>query len=515
MADFIKCASCGKNLSVDVEKTLALCPACGSPFSASLQKDRRLGDYLIKERLGTGGMGEVFLAEQISMQRPVALKVLPSSLTNDKLYMERFFREVRMLAQIDHPGVVKAYEAGMDNGVCFFSMMLVSGKDIKKMIDAGRKFSEEEMLKTAIAVAEALKCVWRRHKIIHRDVKPANIIIDNENNVRLMDLGISRKESENTDLTTSGGMVGSPSYISPEQAKSEKTLDCRADIYSLGATCYHMLAGEAPFQGPNAMAVISMHLTETAPDITGKRPDISNRSAGMIKKMMAKKKEERFKDWDDFLDYAEESLALLKITSELRNESITQARKHILPSAIYAPLMKLGVKLKPRRKISRGRIAALAVLLVLFTMMLSAIVRKSVKEETFRKNSSICANALSLAENAPPAKFSEAISALDTALKLVPEYRETLLKAQENLKERIISYRKDQLVEKIQKDMLRLRSKSADFEKKSDFNSALALWNSYNGTGEFKNSEIFKKEYARACEYLKTKISNMEKGINE
>ncbi len=269
------------------------------------QQLARIGDYVIESQIGSGGMGLIYKAKQISMHRIVALKVLRENLVSSQEYLDRFFREVRLLASMEHPNMVRVYEGGSDRGKVWFSMEYVQGEDLSLyLMRKTIHFSEYQTRYIARRVASALVYAWNTQRIIHRDVKPANIMLTKSGEIKLLDLGISRKLDDSPDAPgkTSGGLlVGSPTYMSPEQASAGNDIDFRTDVYSLGVTLYHILAGKPPYDGTGVADVITQHFTAPIPDIREVRPDISRRFANVIKKMMAKQKEDRFASWEDFI----------------------------------------------------------------------------------------------------------------------------------------------------------------------------------------------------------------------
>ena len=263
----------------------------------------RIGDYMIDSRLGSGGMGMVYKAKQISMHRFVALKVLRENLSTDRVYLERFFHEVRVMAAMEHPNMVRVYEGGMDKNMAYFSMEYIEGLDLKRLLDCRYVFPELEVIDVALQVASALSYAWQKDRLVHRDVKPANIMRLKDGTVKILDLGISKKLSASSGqdvfVTNTGVMVGSPSYMSPEQARSNTDIDFRADIYSLGISLYQLLAGVPPYDGKSAVEVVTQHFSAPVPDVRSVRADVSGRFAQLIKKMMAKEREDRFGSWDE------------------------------------------------------------------------------------------------------------------------------------------------------------------------------------------------------------------------
>ena len=270
------------------------------------QQFARIGDYVIESQIGSGGMGLIYKAKQISMHRIVALKVLRDNLVSNQKYLDRFFREVRLLASMEHPNMVRVYEGGNDRGNVWFSMEYVQGDDLNLyLMRRTFKFSEYQARYIARRVAAALEYAWNYQRIIHRDVKPANIMLTKSGEIKLLDLGISKKLDDDPNAlghtTADGLLVGSPTYMSPEQVSAGKDIDFRTDMYSLGITLYHILAGKPPYDGTSVVDVITQHFSAPIPDIREVRPDISRRFANIIKKMMAKQKEDRFASWEDFI----------------------------------------------------------------------------------------------------------------------------------------------------------------------------------------------------------------------
>lgn len=270
------------------------------------QQLARVGDYVIESQIGSGGMGLIYKAKQISMHRIVALKVLRDNLVSNQKYLARFFREVRLLASMEHPNMVRVYEGGNDRGNVWFSMEYIQGDDLNLyLMRRTFKFSEYQARFIGRHVALALAYAWNYQRMIHRDVKPANIMLTKRGEIKLLDLGISKKLDDDPNAmghtTADGLLVGSPTYMSPEQVSAGKDIDFRTDIYSLGITLYHILAGKPPYDGTSVVDVITQHFSAPIPDIREVRPDISRRFANVIKKMMAKQKEDRYASWEDFI----------------------------------------------------------------------------------------------------------------------------------------------------------------------------------------------------------------------
>lgn len=307
------CSYCG--VKIEADSTLAgkiiQCPKCSHAVKVSeglMRGGMVLGGYSLEKLLGKGGMGEVWLATQTSMGRKVGLKILAHGLSKDPEFIARFNQEMKLVAKLDHPGIVSAYEAGFDKGFYFLATSYVNGATLEAKMDAGKIFGEEEALAIAGKVAEALKYAWNKHRILHRDIKPANIMVDDNGDVKLMDMGISKSLLEDKSLTMTGSILGTPYYMSPEQAKAEKDIDHRADIYSLGATLYHMLTGRFPYNATTSMGVLAMMISENATPIREISPKISVKCERLIAKMMAKDKENRQGSWQEVIDDIEQVL---------------------------------------------------------------------------------------------------------------------------------------------------------------------------------------------------------------
>lgn len=533
MTQSLSCPLCGETLS---DAALTNCPKCGGRIEsdapqkqesspASTGSRTRVGDYFIECGIGSGGMGEVYLAKQISMKREVALKILHRDLAADDKYLERFFREVRLLAQIEHPNVVRAIEAGMEGDLCYFSMEYAHGKDIKRHIDLKRRFSEQETLHIAIEIASALKYAWDKHKLIHRDVKPANVILTPDGEVKLMDLGISKRQSENSEITLAGMMVGSPTYISPEQARAEKDMDFRADMYSLGASMFHMLAGEAPYDADSPVAVISMHLSAPIPDIRDRRPDISKATATLIMKMMAKDKMERYKTWDAAISQMEDILERRQSAGSRDAAAPDATRKaqrrfkSILPKAKGA-LSKASSPLetlagwRPAILIAqpRHRIIALCVLLAIMLLAFASVVNRSVQDAKSAQESRRLQNALAAAAQCPPESRPEVIGVLELIVKEAKPGSEIAAQAQAGIK--LLERRS--LEERGQADLDRKafalkaqKARSLQLENAGKFEEAIRSWNEYAESNDQRSSP----EVKNALEYLKRMKKEKEDGL--
>jgi len=258
--------------------------------------------YKILGKLGAGAMAVVYKAKQLSLNRTVAIKVLPGRFTENPEYVERFYKEGQAAGKLNHPNIVQAVDVGEAGGYHYFVMEYVKGKTIYDDLAAGKIYSEQDALDIAIQVVKALD---HAHSVglIHRDVKPKNIMITEEGLVKLADMGLAR---ETTDVelakTEKGKAYGTPYYIAPEQIRGEMDIDGRADIYGLGATLYHMLTGRVPFMADDPSDVMRKHLREELVPPDHINTSLSAGISEVIEVMMAKNKENRYSDCEELLE---------------------------------------------------------------------------------------------------------------------------------------------------------------------------------------------------------------------
>ena len=259
--------------------------------------------YQMLQKLGKGSMGVVYKAKQQSVDRVVAIKILLEPLAQNKEFIKRFEREAMIAAKLSHNNVVNAIDAGVIDGHYFFVMEYVEGPTIKDFLDKNKTFDEKEALRITLAIAEALKHAAQRG-LIHRDIKPENVILTKEGEVKLADLGLARLTDDDKWVLSEAGMaIGTPYYISPEQVRGQTNIDIRADIYSLGATLYHMVTGKVPYSGESPNEVMRKHVD---PNVALVPPDhLNSRLSGglgmVVETMMAKNREHRYQTPDDLI----------------------------------------------------------------------------------------------------------------------------------------------------------------------------------------------------------------------
>ncbi|MCK6473550.1 MAG: serine/threonine protein kinase [Planctomycetes bacterium] len=277
---------------------------------ANSWKGRQLGDFKILSVLGQGGMGAVFRANQVTMDREIALKILTPTLAGDKVFRERFLREARAVAKLNHPNIVAGIDVGEADGVYFFAMEFIDGDSLGQRLKRKGKLPEKEALEyirqTALALDHAHK-----NGLLHRDVKPDNVLIGKDNVAKLADLGLARvgydrnddgdKDSKVVDhddpgLTRQGQTVGTPFYISPEQATGESDLTPGTDLYSLGATLFHLLTGRYPYEGSSGGSIMMKHVRSPVPDPRKADKGVSEHAASVCVKLMQKDPKKRYLD---------------------------------------------------------------------------------------------------------------------------------------------------------------------------------------------------------------------------
>jgi serine/threonine-protein kinase len=280
------------------EKTDVFTGPTAGAESAAPDEDlagRSLGDFNILRRLGEGGMGHVYLARQISLNREVALKFLRPELAANKVSLQRFKKEAESIGRVTHGNIVHIYGIYEVEGLHFMALEFVEGRNLREFMERRRVIDVRTGLNIMGQVASALQRA-SESGIVHRDIKPENILITKKEEVKVADFGLSRAfvDSGQPHLTQSNVTMGTPLYMSPEQVEGKKSLDQRSDIYSFGVTCYHMFAGQPPFRGESPFEVAVQHVQKEPQPLNEIRPDLPADLVLMIHRMMAKKPEARY-----------------------------------------------------------------------------------------------------------------------------------------------------------------------------------------------------------------------------
>lgn len=317
--------------------------------------------YTIQKEIGKGGMATVYLAIQSSLNRPVVLKVL-SKVSTDKFeeQAERFIAEGHILASLNHPNIITIYDIGVSNNLFYISMEYVHGGDLKNRLDL--PFSIDETLDIMLKISSALNEA-HKHGIVHRDVKPANILFHDEHTPLLTDFGIAKQVDTDNDLTSTGIFLGSPNYVSPEQADGI-AIDGRADIYSLGCIFYEMLTGKKPYTSNSVVDVVIQHKQSPIPVL----PSEFKEFQPLLNRMMAKNRDERTPDAETLINDISALIKKRKKRSILIDFDITGAaslpparRREIREKQILGGLLLMGLILFSSMKYVEIRIKAPAV----------------------------------------------------------------------------------------------------------------------------------------------------------
>jgi eukaryotic-like serine/threonine-protein kinase len=254
--------------------------------------------YELEELVGAGGMSSVYRAQDTLLERHVALKVMHERLTTDGDHVQRFRREARLAARLSHPNIVTVIDRGEQEGRQFIVFEYVEGENLKSLIVREAPLAEREAVELALQIADGLAFA-HAHGLVHRDVKPQNVLLTEDGRAKVTDFGIARSIDVHHGLTQTGTVMGTSDYISPEQARGGP-VDACSDIYSLGAVLYELLCGEVPFPGDNFVSVAMRHLNEPPPSVRRERPDVSPRLDAAIRRAMAKDPGDRFPSMEAF-----------------------------------------------------------------------------------------------------------------------------------------------------------------------------------------------------------------------
>jgi protein kinase-like protein len=286
--------------------------------------------YRIEELIGRGGMGVVYRAYDLRLKRTVALKLVAPSLARDERFRERFARESELVMSLEHPNVVPIYDAGDVDDRVYLAMRLVDGTDLGSLLCIEGSLDPGRTMAICAQIASALDAAHARG-LVHRDVKPSNVLLDNSEHVYLADFGLTRRLDDPPGDPGEDRSLGTPAYLAPEQLDGEP-LDGRTDVYSLGCLLYECLTGERVFPRDSRLAVAWAHLEETPPPVSRRRPDIPKAVDQVIARAMAKEPEERYPTCGALISAAAEALGLRKV-------SLLGRRKHLLLGAVLVAIV--------------------------------------------------------------------------------------------------------------------------------------------------------------------------------
>ncbi len=298
---------------------------------------REIGGYKVLAKLGSGGMGSVYKAEQVSLGKIVALKILPPKYARDQAFLARFDREARSLAKVNHRNIVRAIDFGKDKGFYYLSMEFVEGQSLYDLVKRDGPFPEERALDVAAQIADGLSHAAGQG-LVHRDVKPENILLTGEGDVKILDFGLAKPDEENASFKTTAGITfGTPHFMSPEQVRAEE-LDTRSDLYSIGATLFYLLTGKTPFSGKNDVEVMTAHLDKPVPDPRKVRPEVSKNVARVVRRLMAKSPADRYQDGAELFEDLERLRAgrPLRFAGEATSSGRAEVGRGRLPRLLLA-----------------------------------------------------------------------------------------------------------------------------------------------------------------------------------
>lgn len=285
MGTDVQCGHCGVQVTVPTSRV-----ASGAV----------IGDFIILREIGRGGMGIVYLAHQISLDRPAGLKILAENYANNAEFVVGFIKEARAAAKLNHPNIVQAYAVGEDEGIFYFAMEYIDGETMKNVLKRDHVIPIDQAISIIQQISEALDYAWKEQKLIHRDIKPDNIMLTSNGRAKLADLGLAKVAGE-IDDSEDDEVMGTPQYISPEHLTGAP-MDSRSDIYSLGATFYHFITGRFPYEGSTASEIAQQHLFGTLVPPDKINPDIPEALSRIVVKMMAKDPALRYQDAAELAD---------------------------------------------------------------------------------------------------------------------------------------------------------------------------------------------------------------------
>ena len=348
---FLFCPVCSKIVEtepVEYQKDgcVGICPHCNTRLfpHRHIEPGTVINGFRIKHEIGRGGMGVVYLATQINLERDVAFKILSDEMASDPAFIEAFFREARAAAALNHPNIVQAYDAGSaENRIYYFVMELIEGENLEVHTERNGALDIKLAFKCATSIADALTYAWNTKRLAHRDIKPENIIFNKNSEFKLADLGLAKAYNEGTSESEDDTMA-TPAYASPEVIRGERDkIGYRSDMYSFGATLYQLFTGKPPFEGSDPMEICDKQLNEQPKPLIGVNPRLPSRLSMLVDKLMEKAQKKRPETWDDVLtelngiatSYYQE-LAHKKAQREAAVEKAIAARKRMLLIIISA-----------------------------------------------------------------------------------------------------------------------------------------------------------------------------------
>jgi len=293
------CVNCGADLEEPSSGATASLDDAGVAKLTRMLREETAGEYEIEREIARGGMGVVYLATEIQLRRRVAIKVLPPTLTFGEAAIQRFRREARTAAALAHPNIIPIYRVSSGGELMWYSMKLLEGKSLDTLLKAQEHFAFEDAIAVLEQVADALDYA-HQHGVIHRDIKPGNIVLDDRGRVTVTDFGIA-KELQEGSLSASGALLGTPYYMAPEQYIGGG-ISGAADQYSLGVVAYQCFGRRVPFEASSAYELLNKHMTEPPPPLAALRPDLPQHAYSAIDRALAKRPQDRFATVAEFVN---------------------------------------------------------------------------------------------------------------------------------------------------------------------------------------------------------------------
>src|SRR6266480_3077000 len=348
------CPACGAAINTIDAEPLArvVCPRCGE----KMRVERTFDHFILLETLGFGGMGTVYKARDTLLDRLVALKLLRKDLAGDKDHTSRLREEARVAASVNHPNVIQVFSSGTDHGQFYVVMELVDHGSLDDLIEQRTSLPEKLVLETGIQIAKGLRAAHRQG-LIHRDVKPANIVFVDEHTAKISDFGLAGAAAQGSE--TEGVIWGTPYYVAPERLNNEPE-DFRSDVYGLGATLFHAIAGKAPIEGNTHSAALLLELKQQPLDLRSVAPKVSEATAAVIQRMIAPDPAQRFSSYDALVGELEHAQHALGNTG---NESMADGRARwffVSGALLMAAIVAAAIFLVVRKPLENARDRTLA-----------------------------------------------------------------------------------------------------------------------------------------------------------
>jgi len=375
-----------------------------------------IDDFLIEKLIGEGGMGNVYLAHQFTLDREVALKILKDELSENQQFKVGFIKEARSVASLNHPNIIQAFKVGEEAEVLYFATEFVEGDTLDAILTKEGNLEENKVLEITLKIAEALGYAWDKRQLVHRDIKPENIMITDSGQVKLMDLGLSCTSGEASD---DGDIIsGTPQYISPEQILGNH-IDIRTDFYCLGATLYHLLSGVFPFTG-DLQEMVRKHIQEYPPSLKKKRPELSGDTVKMVHCLMCKNPGERYASAQDLIK------EIHRIQKQLKHP---RPKKRITLKNVYDDKDSIPSKKSQRHKKKKHKSKNTVVIPLLVFLVLAFVITiiVLVNSNTKAKKSGLTSQANLLNEKANQQTASKKTPAEKTSSKKISLTNKTSL----------------------------------------------------------------------------------------